>query len=290
MDTRADQTGHDLTAPAAANASPESSKADQRLYSIVVPVYNEGPNIRRLLEGVRDRTTGRYEILICYDFDEDNTLPAIAAMERPPQGIRLIRNRLGKGVVNAIRAGFQAAEGDCIVVVMADLSDPPEDIIKVVEKLRAGADVVAGSRYMPGGRQIGGPRFKRFLSRMAGLSAYYVTSMPIRDITTNFRGYSRRVATQIEIESTGGFELALELTVKAHQRGWRVDEIPTTWTDRTAGESRFRLMKWLPKYLRWYGSLLRSDFRLRLFSPREQSEGTTASDQPHTESAPRSTS
>src|SRR5947208_2476874 len=121
----------------------------------------------RLLVGIRDKTRGHYEILICYDFDADNTLPAIAAMSQPPRGLRLVRNTLGKGVVNAVRAGFSAAAGDCIVITMADCSDPPEDIHRIAEKLRAGADVVAGSRYMPGGRQIGGPRFKGFLSRLA---------------------------------------------------------------------------------------------------------------------------
>lgn len=236
--------------------------ARSQLYSILVPVYNEGENIQNLLAGIRDHTQGRYEILIAYDFDEDNTLPAIAALADPPKGIRLIRNRFGKGVVNAVRAGFAAASGDVVVVTMADLSDPPEDIYKIVRRLREGADVVAGSRYMAGGRQIGGPRLKRLLARLAGNSAYHLTSMPIHDITTNFRGYSRRVAQQIQIEATGGFEFALELTVKAHQRGWRVDEVPTTWTDRTAGESRFHLRKLLPKYLRWYGSLLRSELRL----------------------------
>lgn len=233
------------------------------LYSIVVPVYNEGENIHKLLSGIRDKTGGRYEILICYDFDDDNTLPAIKEMRDPPSEIRLIRNRLGRGVVNAIRSGFAASHGDVIVVTMADLSDPPEDIYKIAQCLREGSDIVAGSRYMKGGCQIGGPRLKRSLSRLAGSLARWLTSMPIHDITTNFRGYSRRVVEEIEIESTGGFELALELTVKAHQRGWRLDEIPTTWTDRSAGESRFQLVKWLPKYLRWYGSLFRSELRRR---------------------------
>lgn len=189
-------------------------------------------------------------------------------MEAPPDGIRLVRNTFGRGVVNAVRAGFKAARGDCMVVVMADLSDPPEDIDRIVERLRAGADVVAGSRYMRGGRQIGGPLVKRTLSRLAGVSAYWLTRMPIHDITTNFRGYSRRVADEIEIESTGGFEFALELTVKAHLRGWRIEEIPTTWTDRTAGESRFHLRKLLPRYMRWYGALLRHDWTGRAGSGR----------------------
>src|SRR5207244_1052445 len=92
----------------------------------------------------------------------------------------------------------------------------------------------------------------RTLSRLAGLSLHYLAGLPIRDATTNFRAYSRRVIERFPIESKAGFAVALELTLKAHWQGWRVAEVPTTWHDRTAGRSRFRLFAWLPHYLRWY--------------------------------------
>jgi hypothetical protein len=104
---------------------------------------------------------------------------------------------------------------------------------------------------MPGGRQEGGPLLKRLLSRAAGLSLRYLAGLPVRDATNNFRAYSRRAAS-LPIEGKASFAVALELTLKAHWRGWRVAEVPTTWRDRTAGESRFRLWAWLPHYLRWY--------------------------------------
>ena len=115
-----------------------------------------------------------------------------------------------------------------------------------------GARVVCPSRYMPGGRQIGGPWLKGFLSRMAGLSLYWVAGLPTRDGTNNFRLYDAALVNELGIESVGGFELALELTAKAHRHGARVAELPATWRDRTAGESRFQLVKWLPHYLKWY--------------------------------------
>ncbi len=243
-------------------------------FSIVVPVYNEGDNITKLLRGIESAVHGHYELLICYDFDADNTLPAIAKLDPPVKQVRLVKNNLGKGVVNAIRAGFQASRGLLgTVVTMADLSDPPERINELVKRLRAGDDVVAGSRYMKGGKQVGGPWLKGVLSRLAGTFAYYLTSIGIHDVTTNFRAYSRRVVKQIPIESQGGFELGLELTVKTHLRGWHVGQVPSEWYDRTAGESRFRLFKWLPGYLRWYLKLLLGDplgLNWRLAKLREQ--------------------
>jgi 8-oxo-dGTP pyrophosphatase MutT (NUDIX family) len=229
-------------------------------FSILIPVYNEAENIAALLRGLQAEVPGDYEILVVYDFDEDSTLPAIRRMEPPVPNLRLIKNTIGRGVVNAIRAGFAASDSWLgVVVTMGDRSDPPSRIPALVAKLRQGYDVVAGSRYMAGGQQIGGPKLKGFLSRTAGRLAYWLTGVGIHDVTTNFRGYSRRLISQIPIESRGGFELGLELTVKCHLRGWRVAEVPSTWHDRSAGASRFRLFAWLPGYLRWYLRLLTGD-------------------------------
>jgi glycosyltransferase involved in cell wall biosynthesis len=222
------------------------------MISIVAPVYNEADNIQPFLRELEAKVQDPHEVLLVYDFPEDSTLPAVAAMQPPCPNVRLVHNTLGRGVLNAIKAGFQASRGDVIVVMMADRSDEPKDVSPLARLVRDGADVVAGSRYVKGGQQEGGPFVKRTMSRFAGLSLYYFAGLPIHDATNNFRAYSRRVVEQIPIEGTTGFALALELTLKAHWRGWRVAEVPTTWHDRTAGKSRFRLFAWLPHYMRWY--------------------------------------
>jgi glycosyltransferase involved in cell wall biosynthesis len=222
------------------------------LLSLVVPVYQEGANIEGFLRDAERHVQEPHEVVIVYDFPEDNTLPAIAAMQPPSPCVRLVQNTLGRGVLNALKAGFKGSQGDVIVVMMADRSDEAGDVGAMAREIRGGADVVAGSRYAPGGRQFGGPLLKRTLSRLAGISLHYLAGLPIRDATNNFRAYSRRVIEQIPIESAAGFAVALELTVKAHWRGWRIAEVPTTWHDRSAGQSRFRLFVWLPQYLHWY--------------------------------------
>jgi glycosyltransferase involved in cell wall biosynthesis len=224
----------------------------QPLISLVVPVYNEAENIVSCLNEVEAAIAETHEILIVHDFPEDTTLPAVAAMQPPCPSVRLVYNTLGKGVLNALKSGFVAAAGDVIVVLMADRSDDPRDVPAMARLIRSGHDVVAGSRYCKGGQQEGGPLVKRTLSRLAGVSLHYLAGLPIRDATNNFRAYSRRVVEQVPIEGTVSFALALELTVKAHARGWKLAEVPTVWHDRTAGVSRFRLWAWLPHYLRWY--------------------------------------
>src|SRR5579871_3510827 len=227
------------------------------MISLVVPVFNEAENIRAFLRDVEANVAEPHETLLVYDFPGDTTLPAVAAMEPPCPSVRLVHNTLGRGVLNALKAGLAASRGDVVVVMMADRSDDARDVGAMAKLVRGGADVVAGSRYVRGGRQEGGPWLKRTLSRLAGMSLHYLAGLPVHDATNNFRAYSRRVVEQIPVESAAGFSVALELTLKAHWKGWRVAEVPTTWRDRTAGASRFRLWAWMPHYLRWYFKALR---------------------------------
>jgi hypothetical protein len=101
------------------------------------------------------------------------------------------------------------------------------------------------------------------MSRTAGLTLHWFAGVPTHDPTNNFKLYSRTFLDSITIESTAGFELALELTVKATIAGRRVGEVPTTWRDRTAGQSNFKLRAWLPNYLHWYRVAFVGRFRGR---------------------------
>lgn len=188
-----------------------------------------------------------------YDSEDDPTVAEVRRQaSRLPFELRLVRNNLGAGPANALRAGFAAAQGDAIVVVMADLSDDLPVIDRMYARVQAGDDVVCGSRYMRGGRQLGGPLLKRTLSRTAGLSLYWGAGLPTHDATNAFKMYRTSCLRALDIEGDGGFEISMEITIKAWLSGWRVTELPATWTDRTEGTSKFRLWKWLPRYLRWY--------------------------------------
>lgn len=229
--------------------------------SIVVPVHNEGEAVEPVLRALTSAISTPHEILVVYDFDGDSTVPVVGRLARELPAIRGHRNDLGRGVLNAMRSGIAAAGGQLVLISMADGSDEPLIVDSMVVLARGGADVVAASRYMRGGRQIGGPPLKRLMSRTAGLTLHWLAGVPIHDSTNNFKLYSRRFLETVTIESTAGFELALELTVKATLAGRRLAEVPTTWRDRTAGRSNFRLRAWLPHYLRWYLVAFRGRFR-----------------------------
>jgi glycosyltransferase involved in cell wall biosynthesis len=236
--------------------------SDTPALSVVIPVYNEGENVVPTLRGVVEKTRTRpLEVLVVHDMDEDTTVPVVKRLQAEMPELRLHRNTLGRGVLNAMKSGLRAARAPYVLVTMGDGSDNPEDIDPMYALARKGADVVAGSRYMKGGRQLGGPLLKRTMSRGAGLSLHWLGGVPVHDATSNFRLYSKRLLNQVTIESTGGFELGIELTVKAYRLGLPIAEVPTTWRDRTAGTSRFQLWQWLPRYLKWYRLGLGGRFR-----------------------------
>jgi dolichol-phosphate mannosyltransferase len=220
--------------------------------SVILPVYNEGEAVEPVLRGLSAAVKTPHELVVVYDFDGDTTVPVIERLAPGIPGLRGLRNDLGRGVLNAMRAGIAGTAAPYVLISMADGSDDPAAVDRMVELAKRGADVVAASRYMPGGRQVGGPPLKRLMSRVAGLTLHWFAGVATHDPTNNFKLYSRRFLSTVTIESSAGFELALELTVKATLAHRQVAEIPTTWRDRTAGQSNFKFRSWLPHYLHWY--------------------------------------
>jgi glycosyltransferase involved in cell wall biosynthesis len=253
-----------VTEPTVTRGAPE--------VSVVMPVFKEGEAVEPVIRALTGAISTAHELIVVYDFDEDPTVPVIARLAGELPTVRGLRNDLGRGVLNAMKAGIAASAGDYVLITMSDGSDEPQIVDPMVALARDGADVVAASRYMRGGRQIGGPRLKRLMSRTAGLSLHWFAGIATHDPTNNFKLYARRFLAATTIESEAGFELALELTVKATLNGRRVAEVPTTWRDRTAGQSNFKLRKWLPHYLHWYFVALRGRLRRGLGSTRRGGE------------------
>jgi hypothetical protein len=135
---------------------------------------------------------------------------------------------------------------------MADGCDDPRQIDDLTRLVERGVVVAAASRYMPGGQQVGGPLIKTAMSRLAGRSLHLLARVGTRDATNSFKAYATDFIRTVGIDSRAGFEIGLELTVKAKRLGLPVAEIPTIWLDRQAGVSNFKLAAWIPKYLRWY--------------------------------------
>jgi dolichol-phosphate mannosyltransferase len=229
-----------------------TSKTKQPLLHIVTPVFNEAENFPGLYKEVKKFIKTPHELIVVYDFDEDTTVPVVKKFQKTDKQLKLVKNTIGRGALNALKSGFNAVNSGPVLVIMADLSDDLGVVDTMYQHYLEGSAVVAGSRYMKGGKQIGGPLLKRTLSRIAGVSLYWIRRLPTHDVTNNFKLYDKQFLDSITIESSGGFEVAMEITVKAFKQKRKITEVPSTWRDRTAGEANFKLWKWLPSYLRWY--------------------------------------
>jgi dolichol-phosphate mannosyltransferase len=222
------------------------------MLSIVIPVRNEAENIQPMLAALAKAVHVPAEVLIVYDEESDPTLPVVRAAVPPPATkYCLVRNTIGRGPANALKAGFAAAQGEALVVTMADLSDDLPVLAAMLARFDEGYDLVSGSRYVLGGEQVGGPWLKGKLSQLAGNSLHMI-GLPTHDPTNSYKLYRTERLRQLSLESANGFEINLEIVAKAWQAGWRITEVPARWVDRVAGRSKFKLWRWLPRYLRWY--------------------------------------
>jgi dolichol-phosphate mannosyltransferase len=231
---------------------------------ILVPVRDEGEATRVLYERLVAAGVRFSELRFVHDTDTDSSLPHIARLARRDGRVIADRNRLGPGVARALRWGLARFDAGPVVVVMGDNSDDVSLIDEMVRLWAEGAVLVSASRHGRGGSRVGGGVVKGGLSRLAG-GLLGRMGLPTGDATNNFKLYDGAWLRSQRIETRRGFAVALELTCKAHAQGQRIEELPTSWHERVSGRSAFRLFRWLPEYLRWYGccfvALLRQAWR-----------------------------
>lgn len=220
--------------------------------SIVIPVYNEGESIVGNLDRILQGVSLPCEVAVVYDDPADPTVPYIEKYARSDARVVGVHNTYGRGPARAIRFGIDHATAPVVVVTMADGSDDAEQIDVLCKLVERGVVLAAASRYMAGGKQIGGPVVKGWMSRLAGLSLYWVAGVGTRDATNSFKAYSAAFVREVGIDSDAGFEIGIELVAKARRRRLPVAEVPTIWLQRDYGSSNFQVAKWLPRYLHWY--------------------------------------
>ncbi|MDA8902781.1 glycosyltransferase family 2 protein [Porticoccaceae bacterium] len=217
---------------------------------IVIPVYNEGENISAVLKGIQQSVSTPCRILIGYDQDDDDTLP-VASRFKDSLNIEFVKN-LGLGPHGAVTTCFNYSDASSVIVLPGDDAYNIPILDEMVEKFQAGCEVVVASRFMPGGCMEGCPILKSFLVRSASYSLFLMSSIPVRDASNGFRLFSRKILDSVLIESDEGFTYSLELLVKCHRLDWEIGEVPASWFEREKGQSRFKVLRWLPGYLRWY--------------------------------------
>jgi len=224
----------------------------QARVSVVIPARNEAATITGVLDRIFAAVSLPCEVLVVVDADDDPTCPVVRAYAGAEPRLACLVSSYGPGPANAVRYGIDAARADVAVVTMADGCDDAGQIPELAGLVERGAVLAAASRYCAGGRQAGGPLIKGLLSRTAGRSLHLLARVGTADATNSFKAYSTAFVREVGIDSRQGFTIGIELTAKARRLRRPVAELPTTWADRQAGASSFRVAAWLPAYLRWY--------------------------------------
>jgi dolichol-phosphate mannosyltransferase len=222
------------------------------LVSIVIPAKNETSIIGSVISEIQNSLKYDFECLVVVDQLEDETVPVINKIGTHDSRIQLLVNPNKKSPTDAIKFGLNSSKGNAIVLMMADGSDRVTDINLMAKSIFGGIDLVCASRYMTGGMQIGSNGLKPMLSKLAGRLIFLLTNVETHDSTNAFKGMSRKLLENIEIESTKGFTIGLELVAKCKKLNMPISEFPTIWTERKIGKSNFKLFKWLPNYIYWF--------------------------------------
>lgn len=219
--------------------------------SIIIPAHNEEENIGEVLRKIEETIDVEHELVVVNDHSMDRTAEIVRQLAKEYINIKLVDNRMENGFANAIKTGFLSAGGDVVLPVMGDLCDDLSTIKAMLQKISEGFDVVCGSRYSNGGIRQGGSKLKGFLSAFAGRSLNLLLGIPTHDIANAFKMYKKEVISGMRIDAKG-FEISMEIPLKAYFSGYRITEVPTLWRERTKGKSSFKIFKLLPAYLKLY--------------------------------------
>ncbi len=218
---------------------------------ILIPVFNEGDKVIKLMQLFQDNIKSKFRILFCYDLDNDNIFQYKESFKKFNFDIELIKNP-SRGPCSAIKKGLNSGNSDCVIVYPADDFINFNILDQMYYEFLNGSHIVAASRFMQGGSMKGCPIVKSILVRTASFTLFYLSSIPIKDASNGFRLFSRKLLDEVSIESKVGFAYSLELLAKCNRLKYKITEIPAHWEERSVGMSRFKVFKWLPQYLKWY--------------------------------------
>jgi dolichol-phosphate mannosyltransferase len=220
--------------------------------SIVIPAYNEEGSIEetvRTLFFILQEERIDHEIVVVNDNSKDNTLGLLTRMQETIPSLVVHTNHGPNGFGYAIRYGLERFEGDCVAIMMADLSDDPKDLVRYYRRLLLGdVDCVFGSRFIKGGKVIDYPFVKLAINRFANLIIQVVIGIEYNDSTNAFKLYKRSVIDGISPLMAPHFNLTIELSLKSIIRGYSYTILPNSLKNRKVGESKLRIKEMGSRY------------------------------------------
>ena len=220
--------------------------------SIIIPAKNEAKNIGSTIEGIREafkKEKIAYDIIVINDGSSDGTGKVIKYMADEDPNVRIVRNREPFGFGSAIKKGLEEYRGDMAIIAMADASDSPEDMIRYVREVWAGADCCFGTRWCKEAKVEGYPLLKYILNRTVNTLLNFLFGLHYNDTTNAFKCYSRQAIQGIKPLISRHFNITVEMPLKAVVRGYSYKVIPVGWHERKKGVSKLKIQEMGSRYL-----------------------------------------
>jgi dolichol-phosphate mannosyltransferase len=219
--------------------------------SVVIPAYNEAEGITDTLEKIFAKLSAEgitHEILVVNDNSKDNTLQVLTHLQITIPTLVVHTNPGPKGFGYAMRYGLERFSGDCVAIVMADLSDSPNDLVAFYHKMMEGYDCVFGTRWSMGGKVYDYPRHKLFLNRFFNNVVRLLFGIKYNDVTNAFKLYKRETIDGVKPFLSPHFNLTVEIPLKAIIRGYTYAVLPNSWTNRKHGVSNLKIREMGSRY------------------------------------------
>ena len=229
---------------------------------VVLPTYNERENIEAILAAIL-RQADDLEVLVVDDNSPDGTGQIVDRLSAEQPSRVHVMHRAGKqGLGTAYIQGFLwalARDYDYIFEMDADFSHDPADLVRLREAITSGrADASVGSRWVPGGGTRNWSFLRTFISRGGSVYARLVLGVPVSDLTSGFKCFSRQVLQQLDLTTvrSNGYAFQVEMNYRCYRRGFRVAEVPIVFVDRRVGKSKMGThivteAAWMVLRLRW---------------------------------------
>ena len=221
--------------------------------SLIIPLKEESEEVIEILSNFIDYLKDDTELIVVLDSEQD---PTYKFLKNSNLNIQILISTLGPGASNAINYGINNSKGKHVCIAMGDGSDDPRQVEDLLLLVQRGLSVAVASRYSRGGQFVGNKNFKYLLSKYSGFFLNLFFRIGTIDPSNMFKAYDKSFINMAQIDSVVGFTLGLEMIVKAKLNKNPIGEIPTIWIDRTHGESKFDLKRFLPSYLYWVYRLI----------------------------------
>jgi glycosyltransferase involved in cell wall biosynthesis len=249
----------------------ENLMKNSKILTLVLPVYKEGEAVIPVISTLFLTIRYPFKIVVVYDSPDDTTIISVEKLKKYFEDIHLVQNKWKRGVLNALKTGFDHADTPYVGIWVAYHVDPFGILNDMMERLEQGFDLVSANRFTVESGRARGDKIKKLLSYAGNMILNNIIGMPISDVTTSLKIYRKSLIDEFKIETlvNSGWAMSMEISIKAAIKGYRLAEVPLERKNINLihGITNFRVFKQLPDYFHWlfYGwknrKLIRSNIK-----------------------------